>query len=343
MEKLEKKGVSTTKLAIGAIIIIIAIIGAAAFVLRTEPETVPSPEPTDLTVGEVVECSMNYGEYERSYEYYLPSTYENEEPLPVVFSFHGLGSNMEEQRELTGFTDLAEEKEFIAVFPNSTELEGDYENLPNLPGAERQWNIGTPTSLQYEENVDDVGFTSEIIDTLSAKYEVDESRIYSTGMSNGAQLSYVLSIELSNKIAAAATVASPMTSNLLEKEPQRPVSMVIMKGDSDPIVPYEGDNGYILSTEETVDYWLDVNGITGGPEVTYLEEENENDPTSVKRSYYGGGEDNTEVILYTIENGGHTWPGSHQYLPVAVIGPVTQHMDGSEVIWEHLKEHSLPQ
>lgn len=298
------------------------------------------PEPV-IPAGEVVKCHMEYDGYERSYEYYLPSDYDNTESLPMLFSFHGLGSTGEEQRQMTGFTDLAEEEDFIAVFPDSTEFEGDYENLPDLPGAERQWNTGIPISLQYEKEVNDVGFTSEIIDILAENYKVDESRIYATGMSNGSMFSYVLAVELSDKIAAAAAVASPMSVNLLEQEPERPVSMVIMMGENDPIVSYEGDNLFLLSIEETVDYWIDVNGITGGPEETYLEEVAEDDPTSVKRTYYGGGGDNSEVILYTIENGGHAWPGSYQYAPVNMIGRVTQQMNASEVIWNHFENHSL--
>jgi len=321
------------------------LLGGTAAITETAANQVAAAilEVEEPKEGELVKETLEHGEFERYFEYYLPSGYEEEDSLPVVFSFHGLGSSAEDQRQLTGFTEVAEKEDFIAVFPESTELEGEHPSLPELPGAEKQWNTGMPTSLQHEAGVDDVGFTGEIVDRLTDNYAADESRIYTTGMSNGGMFSYVLAVELSDRIAGAASVTAPMTVNLVEQEPQRPVSMVIMMGDEDPIVSYEGDGVSILSIEDTVNYWKHVNGITDEPEESYLEETADDDPTRVKKTHYTGGENDTEIALYTIEGGGHTWPGGHQYLPEEQIGRTTGHMDGSEVIWEHLKEHSLPE
>lgn len=193
-------------------------------------------------------------------------------------------------------------------------------------------------SLQYFESVDDVGFVEAIIDQLSSEYKIDRSRIFATGMSNGAMFSYYLAAKLPDKIAGIAAVTELMTVNLLE-EPVKPVTVIIMMGTNDPIVAYEGVEGFNSSIDETVAFWVEVNGITTEPEVEYLPQTAEDDLTRIKRTVYSGGIDGTAVILYSIEGGGHTWPSGPQYYPVEYIGLVSRHINGSAVIWDNLVEY----
>lgn len=288
--------------------------------------------------GEIKTVTFEHGGYNRSYDYYIPSGYDGSTAVPMVLSFHGLGSNPSGQQLLTKFNYLAEQEGFIVVFPNSTVLEGSHPNLPALPGSNKQWNVGVDRSLQYFEGVDDVGFVEAIIDRLSSEYKIDGDRIFATGMSNGAMFSYYLAVKLPDRIAGIAAVTAPMTVNILDESAQ-PATIIIMMGTEDPIVPYDGVEGFITSIDETVSFWLDVNGITAEPEVEYLPQTAEDDSTRIKRTIYAGGIDGTAVILYTVEGGGHTWPGGPQYFPAEAIGPVSYHMDGSAVIWEDLMEY----
>lgn len=288
---------------------------------------------------EVKTVTIEHGGLERSFEYYIPTGYDGSRALPLVLSFHGLGSNAAGQQGLTRLHILAEDEGFIAVFPNSSVLEGTHPHLPALPGANVQWNIGMPMSLQYFEGVDDIGFVEAIIDHMSAEYKIDQERIFATGMSNGAMFSYYLAAKLPDRIAGIAAVTSPMTINIPDEEEFKPVTVIIMNGTEDPIVEYEGREGFTLSTDETVAFWVEVNGITAEPVEEYLPQTTENDPTMIKRTVYSGGVDGVAVILYRIEGGGHTWPGGPQYFPLAAIGPVSRHIDGSAVIWADLMEY----
>lgn len=290
-----------------------------------------------VSAGELKEGTLEHGGHVRTYEYFIPSGYDGTQAVPLVLSFHGLGSDGKAQIGLSRFNLVAEDNGFIAVFPDSTALEGEHPNLPPLPNANRQWNIGVDMSLQYAAGVDDVGFVVALIDKLAEIYNIDLSRVYATGMSNGAMFAYRLALEIPDRIAGIAAVTSPMTVNFAAMEATRPVSVIIMVGDEDPIVPFEG-GGIFMSTADTVAYWVAANGITTAPEITYLPQTAANDPTRIRREYYSGGLNNTAVILYVVEGGGHTWPGGPQYFPPEFIGLVSRHLNGSAAIWEHFQE-----
>jgi polyhydroxybutyrate depolymerase len=282
----------------------------------------------------------------RTFEYYIPSSYTGSEEVPLLFSFHGMGSSGVEQIDLTKFDELAEQEGFIAVFPDSTNLPRDEESpcYPSLLALESanplfasidliQWNIGTNLSLQYCAGVDDVGFTSDMVGWFDDNYNIDESRIYATGMSNGAQFSHYVALMLPGTFAGIAPVCSPLTTDMTGLS-VTPVTAIMMMGTSDPIVPYNGEPlASIYSMNDTVDFWLDVDGITFEP-VETVWGPTAADSTVVHRYVYSGGTDGTQVILFKIEGGGHTWPGGLLYS--VFVGKVTTHIDGSAMLWKYL-------
>ena len=289
--------------------------------------------------SQVNTVKMEHGGFERTFDYYVPPSYDGSEAIPVVFSFHGLGRDPAEQLLLTRLVFLAEVEGFIAVFPASTTLEGDHEALPALPNANKQWNIGLPRSLQYFEGVDDVGFIEAIIDYLTGKYNIDKTKVFATGFSNGAMFSYYLAAKIPDKIAGIGAVGAGTPLNLAEmKDELKPVPVIIIMGTEDPIVPYEGREGSFMSAEATAAFWVEINGINAAPEVVYLDQ-TKDDPTRIKRTSWTDGIDGTAVVLYTVEGGGHTWPRGHQYYPVEFIGLTSQQMDGSAAIWKDFVEY----
>ena len=291
--------------------------------------------------------SMDYGGYTRTWRYYIPTSYNVSEPIPLVFSFHGLGSSGAAQEDLTSFANLAEEEGFIVVFPDATVLSGYHPILPLLPGANIQWNLGGPGSLQYFYDVDDLGFIAELVDLFKSTYNIDASRVYATGMSNGAMFTYYVAMMLPGTFAGFAAVCSPMTLNLFEPymdfdlDVGCPVTVIMMHGTADPVVDYDGMPGATGSVDDTIDYWKEANDTTTGP-VETVWGPTEGDSTVVTRYVYGGGTNGTEVILYKVQGGGHTWPGGPQYAPEFLVGKVTTHIDGTAEIWNILKEHALP-
>jgi len=301
----------------------------------------PPASSSGLHTGWMTE-SYDSGTYNRTFEYYIPSGYDPEgDPVPLLFSFHGLGSNGIEQIDLTAFDVLAEQEGFIAVFPDATELDRDdypEAELPDLEGAEIQWNLGGE-SLQYYAGVDDVGFVSDMVAWLETNYNIDESHIYSTGMSDGALFSYLLAFNLTT-FAAIAPVCGPMPWGFEVLPEPDPITVILMHGTADSIIFYDGYGGMggnvTYSVDETIAYWCGVDGInmTTTEPVETVWGPTATDLTVVHRYVYSGGMNGTEVILFKVAKGGHTWPGGRLYSPF--VGAVTTHIDGSAFIWKHL-------
>jgi polyhydroxybutyrate depolymerase len=329
-------------IALVAIMAIVLSVGAPiAAAYESPPEYTPG-----LHTGQIEETYTGYNgtwSCNRTYLYYIPSSYTGSEAIPLLFSFHGLGSTGDEQRDLSAFDELAEQEGFIAVFPDATNLptEGNpcAATLPPLPGAEIQWNLGAG-SLQYCAGVDDVGFASDMVDWFNNHYNIDADRIYSTGMSDGALFSYLLAFNLTDTFAAIAPVCGPMPWGFEVLPEPDPITVILIHGTADPILDYDGHGGLggnvTYSVNETIAYWCGVDNITTEPVETVWGPTG-SDSTVVHRYLYGGGTDGTEVILFKVAGGGHTWPGGPQYASELAIGKVSTHIDGSALIWKHLQ------
>jgi polyhydroxybutyrate depolymerase len=313
---------------------VIALLAIIGMVLSAGSSIAVADEPSSgLFMG-----WMEYGGYNRTYEYHIPSGYDGSKAVPLLFSFHGLGSSGEGQIYLTNFTALAEQEGFIAVFPDATVLKKEGNacsgSLPALPGNNIQWNVGGPWSLQYCAGVDDVGFVSDLINFFETHYKIDTSQIYATGFSDGGWFAYYVALMLPGTFAGIAAVSAPMTTNMFEFEDVPPLTVIVMMSPDDPIMPYNG-LGWIGSVDATINFWIEVDQTSTEPEETVWES-TEQDPTSIVRYVYGEGENGTKVILYKIEDGGHAWPGGPQYAPASVVGLASTHIDASAEIWEDL-------
>lgn len=270
---------------------------------------------------------------ERTFEYYVPRSYSGEEQVPLLFSFHGRGSTAKNQMKLTKFDTLAEKEGFIVVFPNSTEI-----SEPNLKhGHERQWNDGRFDTPAFRAGIDDVQFISKVIDYFSNHYNIDLTRVYVTGMSNGAFFANRLGVELSERIAGIGAVAGTLAVPIAAQKPRQPVPTVLIMGTEDPVVPYEGVQGYSLSAEDTVGFWKKANDLDHKPDITKQVDEN---GIEITKLTYSNPTDDTEVIFYKIDGGGHTWPGGPQYAKISKIGKTAKRMNATEVIWNELKKHT---
>ncbi|MEL6972721.1 MAG: PHB depolymerase family esterase, partial [Bacteroidota bacterium] len=144
---------------------------------------------------QIINSSIQFDDLERTYLLYVPPSYTGDESVPLVLNFHGYTSNSGEQFFYSDFRAVADLNNFLVVHPQGTQdSEGN-----------THWNVGWGGST-----VDDVGFTAALIDSLAAEYNINPERIYSTGMSNGGFMSYQLACELSDRIAAIASVTGTM-------------------------------------------------------------------------------------------------------------------------------------
>ncbi|MGD9368977.1 MAG: PHB depolymerase family esterase [Desulfobacteraceae bacterium] len=289
-------------------------------------------------------CKFSYGERERSYFLYIPSTRSKLTSLPLLIALHGGGGSAKEWPRYTnnGFESLAEKESFILVYPE---------------GLEGQWNDrrNFPTSYAHTNNIDDVGFLASLIDYLVNKYPIDKDRVYVTGASNGGMMAHYLAANAADRIAAIATVIAAIPKNLSGKlKPSQPVSLLMINGTEDPLVPWNGGvvkfgrqiNGYVMSVDDTIKFWVEHNKCNSEPEVTNLPDLSRRDGTTVSRAVHSGGKQNTEVVLYTIFGGGHTWPARKDkrgLLKKAVlnrlVGKKSMDIDACEVIWDFFKTH----
>ncbi len=292
--------------------------------------------------GKDLRTSFVHDSLKRTFNIHFPSSYDKSVQLPMVIALHGRGANGASMIILThkGFNKLAEKDGFIIVYPDGIEL---------------NWNDGRmdeeANDRAHRENIDDVGFISALIDSMINDYNIDPKRVYVTGISNGAIMSYRLACELSHKITAIAPVDGNIPILIFKEcSPSSPVSVLAINNTDDPLVPFDGGEiygqfhriklGKVLSVNESIGFWVTRNRCSVTPAVTEEPDIDPKDGTTVTRKQYVNDFDGTEVILYAVEGGGHTWPGGVQYLPAWIIGKTCRDFDASEVIWSFFKKHS---
>jgi polyhydroxybutyrate depolymerase len=268
---------------------------------------------------------------ERTYRLHVPSTYDSSKPVPLVLALHGRLGTGEGQERLSHFDKISDEHGFLVVYPD---------------GLDRSWADGRGKTPSDEKGVSDVKFLSELIQRLESQYKVDAARVYATGMSNGGFMSGRLACDLSDKIAAVGIVAASLSTNTAAScKPLKPVSVLIIQGTEDPLVPFQGgalgkngDRGEVLSHDAAVKKFVALNRCSASPQTQHLPD-TANDGTSTNLAIYEGCSAGTQVRSYTVEGAGHTWPGGMQYLPSALIGKTSHNFDASEAIWEFFAAH----
>ena len=312
-------------------------------------ETISTTEPIDTsqTTANITtylppleydySASIIHHDIERTFIVHIGKSYDASEPTALVFVLHGGGGSAEVMPVFTGFNAIADRESFIVVYPD---------------GVENHWNDGREPKIYrtHIENIDDTGFISSLIDALAVELNIDMKRIFVTGISNGGMMSHRLACELSDRIAAIAPVASSIPVNMADIwNPSKPVSTLIINGTEDPLVPWEGGDiqlgemslGDVLSVSDTVEFWTSKNNCYLQPEITRLSERNLNDGTSVWMETYSGCDSGTEVVLFGIDGGGHTWPGGYQYADEHLIGKTSLEFDASEIIWQFFEAHPM--
>jgi polyhydroxybutyrate depolymerase len=276
--------------------------------------------------------TMQSGGRERTYHLHVPPTAQTAGPRPLVLVFHGGGGTGLGAARLYGFNQLADARGWLVVYPD---------------GVDRHWNDGRETTGDRWLNtvlVDDVAFVSGLIDHLAAALQADPRRAYATGISNGGIFSHRLGCELSGKIVAIAPVAGTIAApEALRCGPGAPVSVIEWHGTDDRFVPYGGgeilhraERGRVLSVDETISLWARLNGCPVAVRRSNLAPVDPADPTRVGRSAYGPCRLESAVTLYTIEGGGHTWPGT---APLAILGPTSRQINATQVIWKFFEQH----
>ena len=261
---------------------------------------------------------------DREYWLHVPESYRGNEPAPVVITLHGGAGWPTQQRDLSGWNEIADRHGFIAVYPAGLDV-----------GGMTGWRAFRP-GPEIEE---DVRFISDLIDHLEESYFIDPTRIYVNGLSNGGSMSWVLSCALADRIAAVGMVAAAHMLPWTWCSETRPMPMIAFHGTQDTAAPYEGGRTWVSpqtvpDIEERTAQWARRNRCQ--PEATDIRI-----APDVIRRVYGGCADGAPVELYTIEGGGHTWPGG-EALPEWFLGATTKSIDASVLMWDLFQAHRNP-
>ena len=277
----------------------------------------------------MVERKLSVGGLDRSYLIYIPAKARAAASVPVVLVFHSSGSTPEAIAKTTGFNDKADTEGFVVVYPRGT---------PTKQVADKfWWNGGLCCGAAQKNQVDDVAFVRALLDDLATVVPVDGRRIFATGLYTGALMSYRLGCEMADRIAAVGAVAG--TQNVETCRPAQPISIVDIHGTADAVVPYGGGVGNSVknfsfaSVKDTIDFWVTADQCPG----TVTREES----GPVVHETYSPCSDGTAVELYTIQDGGHTWPGGMQ--TGTRVAKSASSLNATSILWGFFLSHPKPE
>jgi len=272
------------------------------------------------------EGSLSHDGRTRTYIVHIPPFYDGTKPLPLVIVLHGGGGNARHVPKLTKMSAKADKEGFIVVYPNGS---------GRLQKRLLTWNAGNCCAYALDEKVDDVGFVRALIDKLEGRLAIDPKRVYATGISNGGMMTYALACELSDKLAAIGVVAGAL--NYKPCRPKEPVSVVIFHGTADEHVLYGGGRPKRMAdwhdridkpVSYAVSFWAKHDKCSSKEKAKIKE--------NIIREAHGGCADGTEVVLYTIEGGGHVWPGG---LRLRRSDDPSHAISATDIIWNFFKHH----
>jgi len=258
-------------------------------------------------------------------------------PLPLVFFFHGAGGTAYQASRTYGWAEKAQKEHFFAVFPEGMPVRPNEEAAFILnPHIWRDERPGLPV-----RNVNDVHFFDVLLGKLQATLPIDPRRIYVTGFSNGAGMTFTLGSHYSDRIAAIAPVSSQSFASI--DSLARPLPVYYLTGTADPLIPYHGGTVKLPwgstrafpPVQESVDRWAQLDGCPPQPQIV-------SDANGVHVLRYGPGRDNSEVLFTTVEGNGHHWPDTVEPLPHFISGPSLDPFNATDRIWEFFEAHPLP-
>lgn len=300
--------------------------GVASFAFST-PETISSGNYT---------LSLANGSDQRDVVLHLPPAYDGSSQLPLVIVLHGGAGSGEQIQRLSEMDADADELGFVVAYPDGS---------GRLSERLFTWNGEHCCGFAFENNIDDVGFISLLIDNLLSHYAIDPDRVYITGISNGGIMAYRAGAELADKVAGIAPIAGTIGGQvnadgvvLLPPAPSSPVAVIAFHGMQDQHVLYGGGNGPMalidgridISVADSIAFWVQANGCDPQPTT-----ETQAGGNIIIETYSGCAGD-ASVVLVTIVDGGHAWPGAHKGL---VSDLPTQDISANEMMLQFFLEH----
>ncbi len=274
--------------------------------------------------------TIQFDGIDREYIIYVPEIYQDGDEVPVLFSFHGGSGYASDFIQTNDMRPLADTANFIAVYP---------QGAIDPEGGTTSWIHKAPTDH------DDIFFIEAIINELSTEYDIDQSRIYACGYSEGAILSYELGCRLNSRIAAFAAVSGSMLDDYYRDDiygwgicsPVHPTAMMLIPGtvDQNPHSTYGGlsygDMPLYMSAANITSFWSSYNNTDVLPVITNVEDISPNDGSTVERKMWLNGDNCSAVQELKVIGGDHDWPG--------VFGNMD--INATDEIWNFVSRFSI--
>jgi polyhydroxybutyrate depolymerase len=290
--------------------------------------------------ADLTETTLDHGGVTRRFLLSAPAWEEGDDPLPLVVDIHGLGEGADIHAEMTQLGPLGQEEGFVTVFPHGT-------------GQLPSWNVNP--DLQANP---DLAFVAAVLDRVEAERCIDTSRVYATGLSNGAMMTSAVACTMADRFAAVAPIAGILLPELCQ--PARPVPILTVHGTADPLLLFNGgiDSAALsaalsggsdeapTTTAQPVD--LDGEGypatVRGWATLNGCEDTAEDERVSdevLRRRFDCPDEAPVEFLI--VEGGGHSWPSSEFSRSIErIVGPTTFDIDASQEIWDFVSQFQLP-
>lgn len=277
-----------------------------------------------------LERSFNHDDSQRSYLLYVPADYDGTEDWPLVINYHGFTNTAYDQLGVSQMNPVADTAHFLIAYP-----QGLMVNNPFLGFSATGWNADGTLS-----NTDDVDFSRKLIEHIQSDYRIAGNRIHVTGWSMSAVMAFQVSCEMTDVVASCAAVASQMVNIQLNQcDPGRPFSILEMHGTEDPIVPFNGDGSILSAALRTPAFWATNNNCSSEYLTINLPDLTQTDSSTVTLLEYQQCNQETEVIFYRINGGGHTWPGGGELSDF--LGNINRDIHASIEIWNFFKRNTL--
>lgn len=258
------------------------------------------------------------------------------ELAPAVIMLDGRGGTPWTAMKTTRLNQKADEEGFVVIYPEATRIDpdGPLHFLTNP----QMWNAGVGFSDAERPPVNDLRFLEKVLKDLPDRARVDASRIYMTGFSNGAAMTYRFALNHPDILAAIAPVCGHLS--LRDEKIAEPVPMISFFGKRDPLSPFDGGRVELpWGQAETrrpvirsVHTWAAICG--HDPESGRVVEE-----SGVSRLKYGREGARDEIEFVTVHDLGHVWPGGHRLLPEKLVGVSSDRVSATDEMWSFFERH----
>ncbi|HUK31850.1 MAG TPA: hypothetical protein VLV89_12100 [Candidatus Acidoferrum sp.] len=349
-------------------------ISAAARTQSQGGQAPPASSPNAIPQADKEE-TITVEDVTRNFLVHLPNGYDPHKKYPVVLVIHDRDNDAADMSRISGFDQTADQFGSIVIYPNAVHerwLSGSEENSGNrnggygrqrggggmgggggYPGGGHRGGGGYPGGSSGggrrsgAQASNELAYFNTLLDEVEQEYSVDTSRVFATGFSEGALMDFQLGCNLSYRIAAIAPVGATLPkseADICKDWNARPVALLMIEGTADPVMPYKGRTqpAPTLSAEDTVKTWSKMDGCSGKSQQTKLSSQDKSN-LETRVDTFSDCQAGTEVSLYSIQEGGHFWPGGEQpYVPANRIGKTNAGFSADEIIWKFFAAHPMP-